>query len=87
MSHARGESGCKKLQKLMQPTECNTANLLISEMDLNFLGKGISSINQLFREDQGTRERVKIGQEEPNQSDNISVAAAPFPMQNSQEVF
>lgn len=37
-------------------------------------------------EDQGTREGVKIGQEEPNQSDNISVAAAPFPMHNSPEV-
>lgn len=54
---------------------------------------GISSGSQHFhkykafiRECQETSEHMKIGQEEPNQSDNISVAAAPFPIQNPQEV-
>lgn len=31
-------------------------------------------------------EYMKIGHEEPNQSNNISVAAAPFPIQKSHEI-
>lgn len=48
---------------------------------------GISSRSQHFhehtafiRKEQRTSEHMKVGQEEPNQSDNISVATAPFPM-------
>lgn len=46
---------------------------------------GISSRGQhfhehtvFFKKDQGTSEQMKIGQEKPNLSDNISVTAAPF---------
>ena len=57
----------------------------------NLFRMGISShhfhVHTAFiRKDQGTSEHMKIGQEAPNQSDNISVAAAPFPLQDPQEV-
>ena len=57
-------------------SNCPVTNLLI--LKRNLLGIRNPQHTEFIREGRGTSQHMKIGQEEPNQSDNISVAAAPI---------
>lgn len=67
----------------------STANFIISirwKWGISGRGEHFNVHTACIKEGQGTSDYMKMGHEEPNQSDNISVAAALFPILKSQEV-
>lgn len=71
----------------------STADFLISKSNIIHWNWRVSTRGEHFnmhaaciKEGQGTSDYMKMGHEEPSQSDNISVAAALFPILKSQEV-